>query len=155
MKIESRTLGEIEIADEDVIEMPSGMIGFPARQRYALVPLSEPEAPFVYWQCLDDPSLCFILIDPSLIFPDYEVALPAEEFEDIELKSAGEGMVQVVVTIPSDPQEMTANLMGPLVINRSARKAKQLVLADPRYTTKHNILKREATGHACANSENE
>ena len=155
MKIESKTLGEIEIPDEDIIEMQSGMIGFPAWHRYALVPFSEPEAPFVYWQCLDNPPLCFILIDPSLIFPDYEVALPAEEFEGIEIKSAGEGTVHVVVTIPSDPREMTANLMGPLVVNRSARKAKQLVLADPRYTTKHNILKREATDHACANSENE
>ncbi len=155
MKLETRVLGEIELADEQIIEMPTGMVGFPDAERFALVPFDDPETPFVYWQCVDDPSLCFILIDPTLLFPDYEVVLPAERLEDIELESAPDGSVYVTVTIPSDPREMTANLLGPLVVNRSARKAKQLVLSDPRYTTKHRILKREAPGHACANSENE
>ncbi len=148
-------MGEIELAEDQIIEMPSGMIGFPALNKYALVPFGDEQAPFVYWQCVDDPSLCFILIDPSIAFPGYEVALPAEEAGDLELKAPDEGSVYVVVTIPSDPQEMTMNLMGPLVINQSARKAKQVVLSDPRYSTKHRILGREAPGHACANSENE
>ena len=155
MKLATRVVGEIELAEDQIIEMPSGMIGFPDVRRFALLAFDDPEVPFVYWQCVDDPSLCFILIDPALLFPDYEVVLPAELLEDIELESAPDGSVYVTVTIPSDPQEMTANLMGPLVVNRSARKAKQLVLSDPRYNTKHPIFKREAPGHACANSENE
>ncbi len=155
MKIDTRVLGEIELAEDQIIEMPTGMIGFPATRRYSLLSFEDPEVPFMHWQCVDDPALCFILIDPALVFPDYKIALPAAEFEDIELESADEGSVYVVVTIPSDPQEMTANLMGPVVINKSARKAKQIVLTDLRYTTKHRVLKREAPGHACANSENE
>lgn len=154
MKITTRVLGEIDLAEEKIIEMPSGMIGFPALNKYALLPFSDPDVPFVYLQCVDDPALCFILIDPALLLPDYEVALPAEEVEDIELESAAEGSVYAVVTIPSNPKEMTANLMGPVVINQSARKAKQLVLSDPRYSSKHHILKREASNHACANSQN-
>ena len=155
MKVETRVLGEIELLEDQVIEMPSGMIGFPEQNRYAFVAFDDPEIPFIYWQNIEDPLLCFILVDPALLFPDYEVVLPAESLEDIELKSADDGSVYVVVTIPSDPQEMTANLMGPLIVNRSARKARQIVLSDPRYTTKHLIIKREAPGHACANSENE
>ncbi len=155
MKITSRTLGEIELADEQIVEMPSGMIGFPAFNRYALVPFADSDVPFLWWQCIDDPSVCFILIDPALVYPDYEVAVPHEELEDIRLKAASEGSVYVVVTVPSDPRQMTVNLMGPIVINRSARKAKQLVLTDPRYTTKHRLLREEAPGHACANSQTE
>jgi flagellar assembly factor FliW len=154
MKVKTKALGEIELFEEQIIEMPSGMIGFPDLNRYALVAFDDPEVPFIYWQNIDEPSLCFVLIDPALLFPDYEVVLTADELKDIELKSAEDGSVYVVITIPSDPQEMTANLMGPLIVNRSARKAKQLVLSDPRYTTKHLIIKREAPGHACANSEN-
>lgn len=155
MKIVSRVLGEIELGEEQIVEMPAGMIGFPALHRYALIPFADPESPFLCWQCIDDQSLCFIMIDPTLVYPDYEVALPAEEFEDIELKSALKGSVYVVVTVPGDPREMTVNLMGPVVVNRSARKAKQLVLTDPRYTTRHRILQQEASDHACANSEAE
>ena len=154
-KIATRVLGEIEFEEEQIIEMPSGMVGFPERRRYVLVPFADPDVPFLCWQSVDDHALCFILIEPTIVYPDYEVALPVEEFEDIELGSAGEGSVYVVVTVPADPREMTVNLMGPIVVNHSARKAKQLVLADPRYTTKHRVLQREAPGHACANSEAE
>lgn len=152
MKITSRALGEIEVSEHRIIEMPSGMIGFPALKRFVLVPFDEPEAPFLWWQCIDDPSVCFLLIDPRLVFPDYEVAVPAEELEEVELKSEREGAVFGVVTVPEDPREMTVNLMGPLVINHSAGKAKQLVLSDPRYSAKHKVLRGKAPGHACANS---
>ena len=155
MKIKTRTLGEIEFSEEQVMEMPSGMIGFPSLHRYLLFPFDDPEVPFLWWQCIDDPMLCFIMIDPSLVCPDYEVALSADEFEDIDLRSASDGSVYVVVTVPADPREMTVNLMGPIVINHSARKAKQLVLTDPRYTTKHRVLRQEAPDHACADSQAE
>ena len=155
MKISSKALGEVELAEEQIIEIPSGMIGFPALRRYALLPFDDPGVPFLWWQCVDEPSLCFILIDPTLVCPDYEIALPAEEFEDIELGSALDGSVYAVVTVPSDPREMTVNLVGPLVVNLSTRKAKQLVLTDSRYTTRHPVIRREAPGHACANSQTE
>jgi flagellar assembly factor FliW len=152
-KITSRALGEIQIDEKQIIEMPSGMIGFPELHRYALIPFAEPDVPFLWWQCVDEPSISFILVDPMLMYPDYKVVVSPEELEDIELKSAAEGTVYVVTTVPADPREMTVNLMGPLVINHSARRAKQLVLSDPRYTTKHRVLQRESQDHACANSQ--
>ncbi len=155
MRVATKVAGEIEIAEEQIIEMPSGMIGFPTLRRYALIPFGDRNVPFMYWQNIDNPSVCFILVDPVLICPDYEVSASSEDLDDIELKSPLEGTVYAVVTVPSDPREMTANLMGPLVINHSARKAKQLVLTDPRYTARHRVLRREAPGHACANSQAE
>jgi len=35
---------------------------------------------------------------------------------------------------------MTANLQGPLVINKEERLARQAVLTDPRWKTKHDVL---------------
>ena len=156
MKIANRALGEVEVAEDQIIEMASGMIGFPELRRYVLLPFANPDVPFLWWQCVDDFSVCFLLIDPALVYPGYEIRLPKEELEDIELEEASEGSAYVVVTVPSDPREMTVNLMGPIVGNKSARKAKQLVLTDPRYTTKYRVLQREAPGHhACANSQSE
>jgi flagellar assembly factor FliW len=155
MKIISSALGEIEVAENQVFEMPSGMIGFPRLRRYALVPFPDKDVPFHWWQSLDDPSLCFILIDPALIFPDYRVGAPAGDLEEIGLSDAAQAVVFVVVTVPENPRDMTVNLMGPLIVNRSARKAKQLVLMDSRYITKHRILAAEAADHACAHSQSE
>jgi len=155
IKIVSKALGEIEINESLIIDMPSGMVGFPELHRFVMIPFADPEVPFLSWQCIDDPALCFIVIDPAIIYPDYEVAVSVEEIEDIELKSSREGAVYVVVTVPANPREMTVNLMGPIVVNQSSCKAKQIVLGDPRYTTKHRVLQPEAPGHACASSETE
>jgi flagellar assembly factor FliW len=153
MKITTRVLGEIELTDEQIVDMPSGMIGFPGRLRYALIPFADAKVPFLYWQCIDDLSLCFILIDPTLIDPGYTISLPADQLEEIELTSTEEGSVYAVVTVPADPRELTANLMGPIVINKSARKARQLVLTDARYSTRHRVLRREAPDDARADSQ--
>ncbi|RJP26187.1 MAG: flagellar assembly protein FliW [Candidatus Abyssobacteria bacterium SURF_5] len=155
MKISSKALGEIEVAEQQCFEMPAGMIGFPRLRRYALVPFPDSDVPFFWWQSLEDASLCFVLIDPGLVFSDYQVSVSAEELAEIELSEPASATVLAVVTIPENPRDMTVNLMGPLVINRAAGKAAQLVLTDSRFTTKHRILPAEASDHACAHSQSE
>ena len=49
-------------------------------------------------------------------------------------------MIFVIVTIPADGSSMTANLQGPLVINRENMTGKQAILADNRWRTKHDII---------------
>ena len=45
-----------------------------------------------------------------------------------------------IITIPASGSPVTANLQGPLIINKEQGIAKQVVLGDNRWTTKHNIL---------------
>ena len=47
-----------------------------------------------------------------------------------------------------NPEDITANLLGPLVFNSVNRQAKQLVLSDSDYSTKYRIL----TGKLAANA---
>lgn len=155
MKVISKAIGEVDVAEDSVFHVPAGMIGFPDARHYALIPFPDKEVPFFWWQSMDGPSPCFVVFDPALVFSDYRVDVPASDLEEIELASAEQATVLVVVTIPENPREMTANLMGPLVVNQSARKAKQLVLLDSRYTTKHRLIPAEASDHACAHSETE
>jgi flagellar assembly factor FliW len=155
MEIQSKALGEIAVSEDQIFDMPAGMIGFPHLHRFALIPFADKDVPFFWWQSLDEASLCFILIEASLVCPDYHVIATTGDLAEIELSDAREGQIFVVVTVPENPREMTVNLMGPLVVNQSAGKAEQLVLMDSRYTTKHRLLPAEASDHACAHSENE
>ncbi|MBI4795587.1 MAG: flagellar assembly protein FliW, partial [Deltaproteobacteria bacterium] len=51
----------------------------------------------------------------------------------------------VILTIPQGlPQDMTANLMGPLLINLANRRGKQLVLESSPYSHKHPVLPAKA-----------
>ena len=44
------------------------------------------------------------------------------------------------MTLSPNPQEVTANLKGPIAINTRTMEARQLILMDDRYTTKQSLL---------------
>jgi flagellar assembly factor FliW len=131
--------GDLEVRDEDVIQVPEGILGFGSDKRYVL--LEDPQQePFLWFQSLDDPQLAFVLVDPHLFFPDYQVAISREEIADLELKDASEARILVVLVVSEDPGKITANLKGPLVLNPRTRQAKQVVLLDEQYGTRHPLL---------------
>jgi flagellar assembly factor FliW len=59
----------------------------------------------------------------------------------LEAASKEEISIFVIVTIPpGEPENMTANLLGPLVVNTQTRLARQLVLDERRYSHRYPIL---------------
>ncbi len=132
--------GEIEILASEIITVPEGLLGFNQIHRYVL--LKDPDqAPFLWFQALDDPDLAFVVVDPFIFFPGYEVQVKPWEIASIQLEDLAQATVLTIVTIPPDPTELTTNLRGPLVLNSEKNLGKQLVLIDDRYHTKHFLLK--------------
>jgi flagellar assembly factor FliW len=99
------------------------------------------EAPFLWLQSADNPELAFVVIDPLQIIPGYRPGPLSGVMQELEAESPEDVKILVVLTIPPGrPQDMTANLMGPVVINLKNRRGRQLVLEDPQYHHKHRIL---------------
>jgi len=48
--------------------------------------------------------------------------------------------VFVIVTIPQDGGPMTANLQGPLIINKENMMGMQAILSEAKWKTKHDII---------------
>lgn len=142
MKFNTTRFGEIEVADDKIITMAEGLLGFAEITRYVILDHA-PDSPFHYFQAVDDPDVAFIIIDPLCFKPDYKVAVAAGELADLKLEKPEDAVVCAIVTVPDDPDEMTANLQGPLVINAEKRLAKQIVLYDGPYSTKHKIFNTE------------
>jgi flagellar assembly factor FliW len=95
--------------------------------------------PFYWLQSLEAEHIAFITINPFLFRPDYELDIDDEELKEIGITKADDALVFTIVTIPPDGA-MTANLQGPLIINRETRIGKQGILTDHRWKTKHDIL---------------
>lgn len=131
--------GEVEIDEKDLLELPAGLIGFPELKRYVLLD-HDNESPFKWLQSLDDGAIAFVLINPLLFKPDYTVEVTEAEVSDLEIKAEEDAVISVIITIPSNPQNMTANLKAPLIFNLRNRRGKQLVLNNTEYTTRHNIM---------------
>jgi flagellar assembly factor FliW len=131
--------GDLEVRDEDLIVVPEGLLGFASCKRYVL--LEDPQQePFLWFQSLDDPALAFVLVDPQIFFPAYQVAISREEISDLGIEDPAEARILVILVVSEDPARITANLKGPVVLNPRTRQAKQLVLMDEEYGTRHPIL---------------
>jgi flagellar assembly factor FliW len=139
MKLDTRQFGTLDFDANSVITFPAGLLGFEALHDFVV--LDQPEvAPLQWLQSVDDPQLAFTIVDPALVFADYQPVLTDEDRQALELPTAAPALVRVLVTVPSNPSEMTANLLGPLVINPERGKGRQVVLHDSEYPVRQRLL---------------
>jgi len=138
VKVLTKAYGMVEVNEQQKITFPSGLFGFEALKDYVL--LDAEQQPFYWLQSLEEEKTAFILIDPFLFRPDYEMDIDNEELRPIGITDPEKAVIFTIVTVPPDKGPMTANLQGPLVINRESRLGVQAVLTDSRWKTKHDIL---------------
>jgi len=140
LKIQTTRFGEVEVEDQSIILVQGGIIGFARYERYMIIE-HKSESPFFWLQAVDSPDLAFVIVDPCLFMPDYNLTLSEPILADLKAQESQEVAVHVLVTIPHGrPQEMTANLLGPLVINTQAKLARQIIVDDERYSYRHPII---------------
>jgi len=140
LKVLTSRFGELEIDPQTVIEVPRGLIGFPDQKRYVIIQ-HKPRSPFYWFQALEAPDLAFVIVDPLAFKPDYQAPLSKSVLEELKAERAEEVSVYVIITIPpGHPEKMTANLLGPLVINSQTRLARQLVLDENQYSHQYPVV---------------
>lgn len=139
IKVKTTRFSEIEIDEKDVITLPAGIIGFPELKKYVLLDHDQ-DSPFKWLQSLEDGAIAFVLINPLLFKPDYLVEVNEGEVSDLEIENEEDAVVSVIITMPSDPQKMTANLKAPVIFNLKNHKGRQIILNSSEYTTRHNIM---------------
>ncbi len=138
MRLVTKPFGEIEVDDRQRIDFPFGIFGFEGLREYVLLDSSRP--PFYWLQSIERPEIAFVLIDPKVFRPEYTPEVSAEELEEIELSDAGAMLVFAIVTVPEDQSQMTANLQGPLIINRHTKRGRQSISLNPSWRVRHYIL---------------
>jgi flagellar assembly factor FliW len=146
MRVKTKAYGDIDIDERQRVSFPAGLLGFEKFHDYVL--LDAPQKPFFYLQSLEVSELAFILIDPFLFRPDYSVDVSDEALGEIGVATPEGALVFAIVTVPPDGGSVTANLMGPLIINRANRRGMQAVLPDSRWRVKHDIMAELASSKA-------
>jgi flagellar assembly factor FliW len=138
MEVKTTRFGVVEIADDRVIHFPKGLLGFSGQTRFCLLEPGD-DACFFWLQSVDEPSLAFVITDPSLFVPEYSVPIRPEQMIELKLSKLDEAQVFVIVN--KVDQTLTGNLQGPLVVNTLTRTGEQMVLAEKRWTTRHPLVK--------------
>jgi flagellar assembly factor FliW len=138
VRAKTKPFGEIEVDERQRIEFPLGVFGFEELKSYVLLDASQP--PFYWLQSLDRPNVAFVLADPRAFVADYRLDVAEEDLAAIGAGSTQDVLDFAIVTIPADPREMTANLQGPVVVNRRTRVARQCISRNLDHDVRHRVL---------------
>ncbi|MBI5374816.1 MAG: flagellar assembly protein FliW [Candidatus Schekmanbacteria bacterium] len=139
MIFESKNFGTLNIEDKNIVLFVDGLIGFCELKKFIILTPQE-DTPFRWLQSLDNPEIVFAIINPLLFFPDYKIKITKADIDLIEAKTLEDIQIYAIVTIPDNFSKLTANLLGPIIINANKCKAKQIVVDNSSYSTKHLLL---------------
>src|SRR5207302_10115379 len=112
-------------ADTAELVFESGLPGFPEAHRFTLVRWGDEDSPFSIMRSLEHDGLEFVVVPPMVFFPDYEPELDDTTAARLALERADDAIVLAMVTLGEHATDATANLLGPIVVNRHSRRAAQ------------------------------
>ena len=149
MNVQTTRFGVVEVDETKVMTFDAGLLGFSSYKRYIMLQPDD-DAVFFWLQSLDAPELAFVVTDPSMWVADYEVPIRREQMDELQIDELNQAQVLVIVNKRDDV--LTCNLQGPLVVNTQNMTGQQLVLADRRWQTRHELLRLETPMVAAASA---
>ena len=142
MKVASSRFGTLDASGDEVVTLDGGLLGFPDASTFIRVPVDDAEG-WLWLQSTTDRELAFLAIVPFKFFPDYDIELPDGDVTALELDDPSDADVLALVTIRHTDEggvaAVTANLLGPLVINRRTGLGRQVVLSDSQHSTREPV----------------
>ena len=137
LEIQTTRFGLVMVDEERVMTFPRGLLGFPSFSRFALIQAGEDN--YFFWlQCVDEPTLAFVVADPSIFFKGYDVPLKEETRQELDLSD--DAFAQVFVICNKVDEWLTGNLLGPLVVNAANRTGQQVVLTEKKWSTRQPLM---------------
>ncbi|MCC9022375.1 flagellar assembly protein FliW [Bacillus nakamurai] len=138
MIIQTKYHGETRIDEGQIISFESGLPGFYDETQFVVLPLSE-DSPFLALQSVKQEHIAFIVASPFIFFKGYEFDIDNATIELLNIENIEDVEVMAILTIEEPFENTTANLKAPIVVNKKEMKAKQIILHDASFETKHLI----------------
>jgi flagellar assembly factor FliW len=112
--IASTRFGAFDVADENILEFPLGLIGL-GGLRYTLLD-PNPGSGFHWLHSLEDPALALPVVDPRRFFESFALQLTDEDRARIGAEDLVAAALYVTVRAAPDPADTLVNLRAPLVV---------------------------------------
>lgn len=119
-----------DVDDIPVIEFVEPIPGFREDRHFALVRLEEGSA-LSALRSLERDDLRFLVVPAVLFYPEFTPVVSDEVVALLEVGSADDVLVLLIVHAGDSLEDTTVNLRGPLLVNTVTRRAVQVVLDDP------------------------
>ncbi len=126
------------VQPEHIFTFPKGLIGFEKYKKYIFL-LNEKVKPFMFMQALNNSELLFICIPTFLAKEDYALTLPQATVDLLHLTRPEDVLLLSIVTVRSDVQKTTANLMSPIAMNMRTSQGEQVLVEKSPYPVQFKI----------------
>lgn len=140
MKLNTKHFGEIDIDKENIIFFSEGIPGFEKVKNYIIIKNPDENIPFNWLQSIDDPELAFVITNPFIFRPDYDINITESTVKKLQIKSQKDISIWIIVNIPEETENMTGNLKAPIIINNNEKLGKQVLIDKDIYHRRHYIL---------------
>lgn len=124
INFETSRFGLIEVAEEKIIYFPEGLPGFPMIKRYILMDYKDTALKWL--QAVDDPDIAFIVVEPTLLNPDFSV-IPDDSARTL-LSLVNDDDLAVLVIIRREGDQVIANFQCPLLLNAGMMRGVQVCM---------------------------
>ena len=139
-KINTIRFGEIEEDENKIVHFAQGIPAFEDEPEFVIIPY-DPSSPYVFLQSVQTPELAFLMTMPFIFFTDYEFQIDDAVVQKLSIEDQKDLLIYTLLTIPEGKvEDMTANLLAPIVINKKNMQARQVVLEKSHYKTKHRLF---------------
>jgi flagellar assembly factor FliW len=139
---ETKYWGKLEYADDAPIDFPAGIPGFEQERRFVLIGQRTLD-PLVFLQSLTTPSLCFLALNVRIVSPGYTLRISDEDLLTLGLAGRHQPPIgpdlACLAVVHFDENEITANLLAPIVIHIPGRRGAQAIQAGSDYSIQHRI----------------
>lgn len=132
MKIETKFHGTVEIEQKDCWTFPQGVPGLEDEKEWVILPI-DGEDMFQVLQSTKTKEIAFIVMNPYVLAPTYELTLDAPTVELLEVERQEDILVLGVVTLREPFHTSTWNAQAPIILNAQTRKGRQMITNNDRY----------------------
>ncbi len=139
MRINTLRFGDLEYGLEDLFRFPDGIKGLSREDRFILLK-DKIQEPFMWLQSLNSTDLAFVVLDPWLVEPGYQIEITEDVKQRLQIQCEDQVMVLGIVVIPGEMEKMTINLRAPLILNLESRLGEQIILTDEGYDLRHPLF---------------
>lgn len=131
-------------ADKLIMHLPFGLIGLRHLNLFELDPAEE-GVPFQILRALvaeGESPMEFVVIPPGNFLDEYKILIRDEDVESLQIQEPASAMVLNIVTIHShEPQHVTVNLVGPIVVNRHTLVGQQVIIENSSdFSIEHTLV---------------
>ena len=149
MNVTTSRFGTIYVNKNEIVRFDEGLFGFGKYHKYVILNTSKRNAPFRWLQSVENGDLAFVIIEPIYFMFKYNLDISYTDQQYLDLTSNEDAIIYTIVSIPSNnPRNMTANLKGPLIINTTNRKGRQVLSNNPNHCVRTRIL--DAIQYKCS-----